>query len=163
MKASFADYEQDFLQFTSEIVLCTVTTVSPDGRPRSRMMHPVWQVLDGTPVGWVVTSKTPVKARHLAANPYVACSYWSPAQNVVYIDCVARWVDDDVGKQYVWDTFMTTPPPVGYDLSGFGDETIHNPLFTPLRLDPWRIQIMRGEEFPMGNLVPRMWRANGRR
>ena len=46
------------------------------------------------PVGGVVTSKTPVKARHLATNPYVACSYWSPAQSIVYIDCIARWVED---------------------------------------------------------------------
>jgi hypothetical protein len=116
-------------------------------------------VREGRPVGWVVTSKTPVKARHLATNPHVACSYWSPAQNVVYIDCIASWVDDDA-KQQVWDLFMTTPPPLGYDLSGFGEEGIRNPLFTPLRLDAWRVQIMSGKEFPLGNLVPRMWRGD---
>lgn len=161
MTASFAAFEQEFIQFTSEIVLCTVTTVSPDGRPRSRMLHPLWQVIDDRPVGWIATSKTPVKVRHLAANPYIACSYWSPAQNVVYIDCVARWVEDLADKQYVWDAFMTTPPPVGYDLSGYGADGVSNPLFAPLRLDPWRVQIMRGEEFPLGNLTPRMWRADG--
>ncbi len=162
MAASFADFKEDFLRFTSEIVLCTVTTVGPDGRPRSRMMHPVWQVIDDKPVGWIVTSRTPVKARHLAANPFVACSFWSPAQNTVYIDSIASWVEDSEGKKYVWDTFMNTPPPVGYDLSGYGMDGINNPLYAPLRLDPYRVQIMRGEEYPFGNLVPHMGRADER-
>jgi hypothetical protein len=159
MAEPFAALEEDFLRITADVVLCTVTTVDPRGRPRSRILHPIWQVLDGRPVGWVVTSKTPVKARHLATNPYVACSYWSPAQNVVYIDCVARWVEGAAAKQQVWDLFMTTPPPLGYDLSGFGPDGPRNPLFEPLRLDAWRVQVFRGEEFPYGNLVPRMWRA----
>lgn len=161
MAESFAAFEEEFRRYTSEIVLCTVTTVDGKGRPRSRMLHPIWQVIEGRPVGFVVTSKTPVKARHLAANPYVACSYWSPAQNVVYADCMASWVGDDAGKQHVWDLFMTTPPPVGYDLSGFDPERTRNPLFTPLRLDPWRIQIMNGEGFPFGDRELRMWRAQG--
>ena len=159
MAESFAAFEKEFLQSTSEIIWCTVTTVDTRGRPRSRVLHPIWQVIDGRPVGWVITGKTPVKARHLAANPYVACSYWSPAQNIVYADCVASWVEDAAVKQQVWDLFMTTPPPLGYDLSGFGLDGPRNPIFTPLRLDAWRVQILRGEEFPFGDLVPRMWRA----
>lgn len=160
MSESFAALEQEFLQLTSEIIWCTVTTVDPKGRPRSRVLHPIWQVLAGRPVGWIVTGKTPVKARHLATNPHVACSYWSPAQSVVYADCIAGWVEDLATRQQVWHLFMTTPPPLGYDLSGFGYEGPQNPIFTPLRLDAWRVQIMSGTEFPYGNLVPRMWRAD---
>ncbi len=160
MAESFAEFEDDFLRFTSEIVWCTVTTVDPKGRPRSRVLHPIFEVLDGRPVGWVITGKTPVKVKHLAANPYVACSYWSPAQNVVYVDCVASWVEVAADKRHVWDLFTTTPPPLGYDLAGFGWEGPQSPIFTPLRLDPWRVQIMSGAEFPSGNLTPRMWRAS---
>lgn len=110
-------------------------------------------------MGWVVTSKTPVKVGHLAANPYVACSYWSPDQNIVYADCVASWVEDEESKRYVWDLFMTTPP-LGYDLSWFRPQRPAHPLFSPLRLDPWRVQVLRFEGGE-GNLVPRTWRADG--
>lgn len=158
MAETFAAIEADFLQFTSEIVICTATTVDAKGRPRSRMLHPIWQVIDGKPVGWVVTSQTPIKARHLAANPHMACNYWSPEQHTVTIDCVASWVEGTAGKDYVFDLFMTTPPPLGYDLSGYGPEGPRNPLFNPLRLDPWRIQVYRFE----GWIQPRpyrIWRA----
>ena len=159
MAESFAPYEQDFLQLTSEIIWCTVTTVDSRGRPRSRVLHPIWTVVDDRPLGWIATGKTPVKARHLAANPYVACSYWSPAQNLVYADCVASWVEDVTAKQEVWDLFMTTPPPLGYDLSKAGWEGPHSPAFTALQLRPYRVQILRADNFPFGNLVPRMWRG----
>ena len=158
MPEPFAAIEADFRRFTAEIVLCTATTVDSRGRPRSRMLHPIFTVVDGRPVGWVLTSPTSVKGRHLAANPHVACSYWSPAQNVVYVDCVASWVDGAAAKQAVWELFMDTPPPLGYDLRpGYG--SVASPLFTPLRLEPWRVQVMRGEEYPHGQLTGRVWRA----
>src|SRR5688572_3790957 len=103
MPESFAAFEQEFLQYTSTIVWCTASTVDRQDRPRSRMLHPIFKVVDGLPVGWVVTSKTPVKAAHLAAKPYMACSYWSPAHNTVLAECVASWVEDAPGKQQVWD------------------------------------------------------------
>jgi Pyridoxamine 5'-phosphate oxidase len=69
VRTSFADIEQDFLRFTADIVYCTVTTVDAQGRPRSRVMHPIFEVVDGEPLGWAVTDRSPVKTRHLAANP----------------------------------------------------------------------------------------------
>lgn len=158
MAESFAPFEEEFLRFTSEIVWCTVTTVDGKGRPRSRVLHPIWQVIDSLPVGWIVTGKTPIKAGHLATNPHLACSYWSPAQNLVYIDCVATWEEDIARKQFVWDLFMNTPPPLGYDLSAFGSDGPAASNFTPLRLDPWRVQILRFEGWAE-KLTPRMWRA----
>ena len=116
----FSQLQDDFLRFTAKIVLCTVTTVSPEGRPRSRMLHPVFTVRARSPVGWVCTSRTPVKARHLRLNPYVAVSYWSPDNDTVYAECRATWVDSEGEKDDVWDLFTTTPPPLGYDLSGYG-------------------------------------------
>ena len=85
----FRTFESDFLTFTADIVYCTVTTVDTKRRPRSRIMHPIFEVVDGDPRGWAVTDRSPVKSRHIAGNPYVACSYWSPAQNTVAIDCTA--------------------------------------------------------------------------
>ncbi|MFN8540721.1 MAG: pyridoxamine 5'-phosphate oxidase family protein [Thermomicrobiales bacterium] len=120
MTAPFAPFAADFLHLTGEIVWCTATTVDAKGRPRSRILHPIWQVRDDQPVGWVVTGQTPIKTRHLAANPHLACSYWSPAQHTVMIDCVASWIEDAATKRHVFDLFMTTPPPLGYDLSVSG-------------------------------------------
>jgi hypothetical protein len=160
---SFAPFAEEFLRFTSEIVWCTATTVDSAGRPRSRVLHPIFEVTDDRPVGWVLTGRTPVKSRHLAANPHVACAYWSPAQNVVYLDCVASWVADNDAetKRYVFDLFATTPPPLGYGpegVAGYGPDGPASPIFTPLRLDPWRVQILRFEGWT-GNLTPRIWRA----
>jgi hypothetical protein len=50
VRASFADIEQDFLRFTADIVYCTVTTVDARCRPRSCVMHPIFQVVDGEPM-----------------------------------------------------------------------------------------------------------------
>lgn len=112
----------------------------------------------GSPVGWVCTSRTPVKDRHLRSNPYVAVSYWSPDNDTVYAECRAAWVDSQEEKDGVWELFTTTPPPLGYDLSGYG--TPRSPEFTPLRLDPHRVQVVLGQEYPFGDLVGRIWRRH---
>jgi hypothetical protein len=38
MTASFAAFEQEFIQYTGEIIWCTFTTVGPNGGPRSRVL-----------------------------------------------------------------------------------------------------------------------------
>lgn len=154
MAATFAAIEADFFRFTSEIVWCTVTSVGAGGRPRSRILHPLWERDGNRPVGWIATGKTPVKARHLAANPVVAFSYWSPAQHVVQGEAVATWEEDVAVKRRVWDLFLATPPPLGYDLGQFAPSP-ESPQFSLLRLDPERVQVLDGAEFPM-NFTPRV-------
>jgi hypothetical protein len=160
LTASFASLEEDFLSITAETVWCMLTTVDRKGRPRSRVVHPIFTVVDGRPVGWLLTGRTPVKTAHLAGNPHVSCAYWTPDQNVVYADCVATWVDDLATKRQVDELFRTMPPPLGYDPVEFGLGVPDDETFTPLRLDPWRVQVLRfagwGE-----SLVPRMWKADG--
>ena len=154
----FEPLADEFLMRIAEIIWCTATTVDARGRPRSRILHPIWEVRDGAPVGWVVTSRTPIKTGHLAANPHLACMYWSPAQNTVSIDCLASWVEEIDDKEHVWNLFMTTPPPLGYDISGFGPQRWESPEFTPLRLDAWRVQFLLEEQMQTLDLVPRTWR-----
>ncbi len=83
--------------------------------------------------------------------------YWNPDQNTVSADCLARWATDDE-KPHVWELFMTTPPPLGYDLGWYGDEQWNNPLFNPLRLDAWRVQILLGTQLAKQDFTPRTWR-----
>ncbi len=157
---SFAELEDEFLALTGSIVWCATATVDGRGRPRSRILHPIFAVRHGRPVGWVVTGRTPLKTRHLAANPHVSCTYWSPTQDTVIADCVAAWVEDADEKRGVFELFTTTPAPLGYGLGYLGEERWESDLFTPLRLDPWRVQVMRGSEFPFGDLTGRVWRAD---
>ena len=57
--STFDEISADFLRITGEVVWATVATVDTRGRPRTRVLHPYWEVVDGQPVGWVGTSKSP--------------------------------------------------------------------------------------------------------
>lgn len=84
-------------------------TVGPDERPRSRILHPIWE-LDGNELtGWIVTRKTPVKVRHLAHSPYLSCTYWEPGHDVAIADCEAEWVADLATRQRVWSCTGALP------------------------------------------------------
>jgi len=69
------DVARDFVAITYRVVWCSVATVGPTGRPRSRVLHPYWEMTGGHVRGWAVTRPTPLKLAHLAHCPYVSCSY----------------------------------------------------------------------------------------
>ena len=75
------------------VIWCTVTTVGPDGAPRSRLMHPVWQWDVDVPCALVTARPTPLKCHHLEHNPAVSCFYWGPTHDTVAIDATAEWLD----------------------------------------------------------------------
>jgi Pyridoxamine 5'-phosphate oxidase len=158
----FSELEEDFLRIVGETVFCTVMTVGEDGKPRNRMLHPVFLVRNGRPLGWALTGRTPLKTRHLAANPHVACSYWNPSHDTVFVDCVASWSRGGVGEggrlgRLPRDPAAARLGPEGLD--GYGEDKWRNPIFTPLRLEPWRVHVMRGEEYPLGSLTGSVWRS----
>ncbi|MFG1812864.1 hypothetical protein ACGFIF_03775 [Kribbella sp. NPDC049174] len=121
--------QKEFIERAHRIVWCTVATVGRDNRPRTRILHPLWETTDeiGSPaagpaetaggglIGWIVTRATPVKVRHLAYSPYLSCSYWEPGQEVAVADCRAEWVDDTATRQRVWELYRDAPAPLGYD------------------------------------------------
>lgn len=157
----FAPFADEFHQRTTSIIYCTLTTVSPDGIPRSRIVHPVWTLLDGCPVGWVVGYKTPLKIRHLEHSPHVALMYWSPDDHTVAIDALAVWQDDESSREMVWTLIKGTPPPMGWDPGAYIPAGWNDPAFTPLRLDPTRIQMLDGERFRNGDYTHRIWHRDG--
>lgn len=110
----FSEVRDEFLRVTGEIVFCTATTVDSRGRPRNRVLHPIFIVDGDRPLGWAVTGRTAAKTRHLALNPHVACSFWSPSQDTVFVDCVATWADDEAELERVWQLFLNTPTPLGW-------------------------------------------------
>jgi general stress protein 26 len=148
----FAEIRAAFETYIGSINYATMTTVDGKGRPRARVLIPVWEIQDGRPVGWLATYKTPVKAAHLAANPHTTFSYWNPRQNAVNVDTVAEWTDDPDVKRHVWDLYVKgSPPGAGYDPGSFWKGP-DDPKFQVLRLKPWRVQVIRGTD-----LDSRIW------
>ena len=152
--SSFADIEQEFRKRTDRIVWCTVTTIDSKGRPRSRILHPVW---DGS-TGWIATGRNSLKAAHLAGNPFVSCSYWDPQHEQVYADCRASWADDPAVKARVWELVKNAPPPVGYDPAIFWPGGAASPEFGALKLEPWRIELSALDDLRTGT-KPKVWRS----
>ena len=104
-----------FVTMAHQIVWCTVATVGPDQRPRTRVLHPLW-TWDGERLsGVIATGPTPLKRRDLDHSPYVSCTYWEPSQDVATADCAATWAFDDETCTQVWEAFKSAPEPVGYD------------------------------------------------
>jgi len=150
--ASFDEIEKEFEQYVGSIVYTTMVTVDAGNRPRTRVLIPIWENVDGRPRGWLATYRTPVKAAHLANNPHTSFSYWKPGNSSVAIDAVATWAEEPDVKRRVWDLYRATSPRgAGYDLGNFWRSPA-DPKLHVLRLDPFRIQVIRGMD-----LRSRIW------
>ena len=156
--ATLADVAPKFVEMAHQIVWCTAATVDAQGRPRSRVLHPIWEWDGSNLVGWIATAKTPMKAAHIAASANVSCNYWTPTQDTCVAECAASWVEEQDTKTRIWDLFVNGPEPVGYDPSmipGWEDAT--SPGFDPLRLDPWRLRVMPGSSLMDGSYAADVW------
>jgi hypothetical protein len=127
------------------IVWATVATVDRLDRPRSRILHPIWE-WDGTSlVGWIATGATPVKAAHLERSPYVSVNYWATEHDTCTAECRATWLTTPAERAEVWDRFANGPEAVGYDPSIVPAWTSPEAeAFGALRLDPWRLRVFPG-------------------
>ena len=140
--STFEEIQLEFMQRVTKAVYCSMATIDRKGRPRSRMMHPIW---DG-PTGWVISWPESHKAKHLQANPYVSLAYIQDRDKPVYVDCSAEWIDEVGEKERIWKLHQTTPPPLGFDPQPhYG--TIHHQYYGLLRFRPWRIEVgnLQGE------------------
>jgi general stress protein 26 len=153
---TFAELADKFREITERIVWCTVATVDRQGRPRSRILHPVWEAH----TGWIATGRQSHKAKHLAGNPWVSLTYWDPKHEQAIIDCRAEWRDDSATRERLWELLATTPPPVGYDPKLFW-KAPDDPTFGVLELTPWRLEVWSLEAMARGE-APRVWRPSGR-
>ena len=152
-----------FVEMAHRIVWCSAASVDRRGRPRSRILHPIWQ-WDGAKLeGWIATGPTPTKRAHLEQTPHLSLSYWTPSQDACVAECRVAWAFDDATRTKVWQTFASAPAPVGYDpaiIPGWTKPT--DASFAALRLEPWRLRV-----FPGSVLLGRggdvlTWRLGGR-
>ena len=104
-----------FVDMAHSIVWASVATVDSDSRPRTRILHPIWE-WDGTDLfGWIATAPSPVKRAHLSVHPEVSVSYWAPSHDTCSAEALVEWYSDDETRRSVWDRFANGPAPVGYD------------------------------------------------
>jgi general stress protein 26 len=148
---SFDDIRDEFLGYVQAFVYCNMATIAPNNRPRSRIVHPVWEE-DMT--GWILSIPDLPKAKHLDHCPYVSLAYFAhDIKHPVYLECVAQFVTDRDVHLHVWDTLKRLPPPMGFDPEPhYG--SIDNPHWGVIRLEPYRIELyeLHGET--------RIWRKH---
>lgn len=143
---ALAEVAPAFVEMAHRIVWASVATVDSAGRPRTRVLHPIWQWDGERLVGWVATSPTPAKRAHLAASPFASLSYWTPTHDTCAAECRAAWALDDATRTMVWNLFASGPAPVGYDpaiVPAWRGGPTSEP-FAALRLEPWRLRVFPG-------------------
>jgi general stress protein 26 len=143
----FGDIQTEFMKRVVKAVYCSMATIDRQNRPRSRVMHPIW---DG-PIGWVISWPGSHKAKHLQGHPYVSLAYMQDKDRPTYVDCRAEWIDEMGEKERIWQLHKATPPPLGFDPQPYYG-TINHHYYGLLRFTPWRIEL--------GNLhgEPIIWR-----
>jgi general stress protein 26 len=134
--ATFADIEEAFIGRVHAMVWCSLATIDRHGRPRSRIVHPIW---DGA-TGYAGSRRRSPKGNDFTANPHVSLAYSADLVHPVYVDCAARWDDDPDTKRHVWNLFHAAPPPLGYD-PGTIYKGIDDPDFGVIRFTPYRIAL----------------------
>jgi hypothetical protein len=145
----FSEIEREFIDRAHRIVWCNIATVDSLGRPRSRIVHPIWEGL----TGWIATRRSSFKDRHLVENPYLSLAYIADTVHPLYVDCASEWADDIGTKKRVWELYKAAPEPVGYDPAPFFVSFDH-PNFGVLKLTPWRIGVVT-----QGDPDPMVWRS----
>jgi hypothetical protein len=142
----FAEIAPELMARVNQMVWCSAATIDGQGRPRSRILHPLWE---GS-VAWVTTDPRSLKSRHLARYPYVSLAYVGDIAKPAYADCFAEWVTDRETRQRVWDLCLQTPPPMGFDpapIYGAVDGPLEGrPAFGVLKLTPYRVVLTQWPE-----------------
>ena len=133
---SFAEIEPEFMERVTKAIWCSVTTIDRYNRPRTRVLHPIWEGA----TGWINTWRHSGKSKHLAHNPYVALAYLSDFIKPLYVHAMAEWVDDPTEKKRIWELCKATPEPYGFDPAN-PFISHDNSEYGLLRLTPWQIEM----------------------
>lgn len=136
-----------FVAIAHRIVWANLATVDVHGRPRSRVVHPVWERTGDRLIGRVCTRATPTKRAHIAHSPYASVAYWDAEHDVAVAECAAEW---DPHPERTWPTFRAHPAPVGFDPESMFDGGTAHPEAAVLVLHPWRLRWARAADLAAG-------------
>jgi hypothetical protein len=147
-----------FVAIAHRVVWCTLATVDRQGRPRSRVVHPIWERTGDGLVGWLISRPTPLRRAHLAANPFVSCSYWDPAHDIAVAESRAAWVTAPAAREHAWACFRAAPPPLGYDPATIWPAGLEDPAAGVILLEPWRLKAAAAARLAAGEPA-HVWRG----
>jgi hypothetical protein len=134
-----------FIEMAHRIVWATAVTVDSQGRPRSRILHPIWQWDGERLTGWIATSPTAIKQAHLTTRPHMSINYWQASHDTCVAECRASLLQDDANRKMVWDLFLNGPKPVGYNPTIVAAWTSPTAAaFAVIKLNPWRLRVFPG-------------------
>jgi uncharacterized pyridoxamine 5'-phosphate oxidase family protein len=148
---TFAEIEQEFIERAHSVVWCNGATIDMRNRPRSRVLHPLWEGA----TGWVTTRRNSPKIKHLAANPFISLAYIADPFKPIYVECRAAWDDDLATRRRIWDLFKNAPAPFGFDPADVWGR-VEDPDNGLLQLTPWRIEL---NDFSGQPPQTKIWRA----
>ena len=145
--SSLAEVAPAFVEMAHRIVWATAATVSPSGRARTRILHPIWQwdASAGVLEGWIATGPTPLKRADLEHSPSMSLNYWTTNHDTCRADCSVEWRFDDDTRTWLWDFYKSAPAPVGYDPSIIAVwDSPTSPAFAALKLTPVSLRVYPG-------------------
>lgn len=146
---NLADVAPPFIEMAHRIVWCTVATVDAKGKPRTRILHPIWEWDGASLVGWIATGATSLKTKHLAHTPQVSLTYWTTNHDTCSAEADASMHTDDETCTWLWNRYTDAPDPVGYDPAIIppwsGGPT--SPEFAAMRLEPVRLFVQPQMDF----------------
>jgi hypothetical protein len=149
-----------FVDMAHRIVWATVATVDRSGRPRTRVLHPIWEWDGERLAGWIATSPLSPKAADLAHEPRVSITYWAPDQDTCTADCDSEWETAPEARAAGWRRFVDGPEPVGYDPSLIPSWTSPEAeAFGMLRLTPTWLRVFPGTLLTRGEGTVSTWSA----
>ena len=92
-----------FVEMAHRIVWCSGATIDRAGRPRGRVLHPVWE-WDGSELkGWIATSPLSPKRADLDAHPFISLNYWESSHDTCLAECSATWKLDEESRVEGWN------------------------------------------------------------
>lgn len=148
-----------FIDVAHRIVWATAATVTADGEPRTRILHPIWEFDGNELTGWIATSPQSPKAADLANRPSMSLTYWDATHDVATADCDTTWELSLEERTAGWERFANGPQPVGYDPSlipGWTGPEVES--FGILRLRPRSLRVMPGTLMMAGFGELHTWR-----
>ena len=151
-----------FIEMAHRIVWCTVASVDAAGRPRSRVLHPMWEWREGQLIGWIGTGPTLTKREHLEASPYLSLNYWDSSHDTCVAECRAEWRFDLETRKQIWDGYKAAAPPLGYDPAIIPTwDSPSSDSFAVLRLEPWRLRVFPGSVLLAQQGEVLVWQESG--
>jgi general stress protein 26 len=136
-----AELAPDIEERITTTVWCTMATADRAGRPRTRIVHPVWEIDGGAMTGWLGTRTGTPKLRHLEAHPSASLLYWDPRHRQVSIDADVTVHTDDRTCERVWSLLSSFPEPYGFDPAPMWPDGATGDGFTVVRFDPTRVTV----------------------